>query len=270
MTKISQTIKLNNGLNLPRLGLGVWKIDNTKVGQAVAWALAAGYRHLDTACAYHNEAGVGEAVGQSGIKRNQVFITTKLAINDFFRPQAAFNESLNRLQMNYVDLYLLHWPFLNWKNAWTALEKIYRQGQAKSIGVSNFGISQLEYIKKHHGLKPVVNQIELSPFLYRQQLINYCQSEGIIVEAYSPLTRGKRLSDPTISSLAVAYHKTPAQIMIHWGLQHDFVMIPKSENRRHLQENIDVFDFDIDPQDMKKLDALNENYSALFPGWTRK
>ena len=270
MKNISKTLKLNNGVEIPRIGLGVWKIDDTTVEQAVLWALESGYRHIDTARAYGNEAGVGRAIRQSGISRDQIFITTKLAVNDFFRPEKAFQESMERLNMDYVDLYLLHWPFLNWKNAWKALEKIYKNGQAKSIGVSNFGIKQLEELKKLGGIKPLVNQVEISPFLSRTKLIEYCQSEGIVVEAYSPLTRGKKLNHPDLTSLAKKYDKSTAQISIRWGLQHGLVMLPKSATQSHIQSNINVFDFEIEPKDMDKLDLLNENYSALFPGWSRK
>ena len=255
---------------MPRLGLGVWKIDNSQVSQVVGWALEAGYRHIDTACAYKNEEGVGRGVRQSGITRDKIFITTKLAVQGFFHPRKAFDTSLSKLKMDYVDLYLLHWPFLNWKNAWRELEKIYRQGLAKSIGVSNFSITQLQDLKNLSGLIPAVNQVELSPFLNRQELVKYCQTEGIIVECYSPLTRGKRLRDSRLADMAASYKKSPAQIMIRWGLQHDFVMIPKSSTPEHLKSNFDVFDFELKPPDMKTLDSLNENYSALLPLWSRK
>lgn len=270
MNRISKTIKLSNGVEIPRIGLGVWKIENSKVSQVVSLALETGYRHIDTACAYRNESGVGLGIRQSSLNRQDIFVTTKLAIQDFFKPEKAFSQSLDKLKMDYVDLYLLHWPFLNWKNAWKTLENIYKNGQAKAIGVSNFGIRQLEELKKIGGIKPMVNQVEISPFLFREKLIDYCQSEDIVVEAYSPLTRGKRIDDPTLIGIANSSGKTTAQIMIRWGLQHNLVMLPKSETKSHIQSNYDVFDFEIDKNDMQKLDNLNENYSALIPGWSRR
>ncbi len=270
MTKLSKTIELSNGVEIPRVGFGVWKIDNEKVSGVVQTAIKAGYRHVDTARAYKNEEGVGKGIKKSGLDRKKMFVTTKLAVQDFSRPEEEFERSLEKLKMDYVDLYLLHWPFIGWKNAWKELEKIYKEGKARSIGVSNFNIKQLEEIKRMGGMKPMVNQVEISPFINRKELVAYCQTEGIVVEAYSPLTRGKRLGDKVINDLAKEYRKTAAQIMIRWGLQHDLVMLPKSETEEHIKSNIEVFDFEIKAADMKKLDSLNENYSALFPGWSRK
>lgn len=271
MNNIDKTIKLSNGVEIPRVGLGVWRIDNSMVSEVISWALDAGYRHVDTAKAYGNEEGVGKAINGSSLKREEIFVTTKLAAtNDFFRAEKAFYESLHRLNMEYIDLYILHWPFLNWKNAWKTLEKIYKDGKVRAIGVSNFGIKQLEEFKKLGGMKPMINQVELSPFLNRKKLIEYCKSEGIVVEAYSPLTRGRRINDETISEIAKKYNKSNAQIMIRWGLQQDLIMLPKSTNKSHVESNIQVFDFEISEEDMEKIDSLNENYSALIPGWSRK
>lgn len=267
MTKISPSLKLSNGVEIPRIGLGVWKIDNSKVSQVVEWALKAGYRHIDTATAYQNEEGVGQGIRLSGVPRQEIFVTTKIIIYDYFRPEEAIETSLNKLKLDYVDLYLIHRPFLGWKNAWRALEKIYQSGRARSIGVSNFGIHELEALKKMGGLMPMVNQVELSPFLNRQKLVEYCQSHGIIVEAYSPLTRGRRLDNQTVIDLAKKYHQSAAQIMIRWGLQHGLVMLPKSENKKHLENNFAVFNFEINDQDLKKLDSLNDNFTTL-PFWS--
>lgn len=269
MSNIGKTTILSNGVSIPRVGLGVWKIDNSKVDQAVLWALQAGYRHIDTAVAYKNEDGVGKGIRDSGLARKDIFVTTKLLVLDFFRVEKAFYESLARLDLDYVDLYLLHWPFFGWKRAWKTLEEIHSSGKAKAIGVSNFSIEQLKDLKKLSGVVPMVNQIETSPFLYRKKLIDYCQSEGILVEAYSPLTRGKKLQDMTVVNLAKQYKKTPAQIMIRWSLQHGLVVLPKSANKDRIKSNLDVYDFEIEPKDMRKIDSLNENYSALLPGWSR-
>lgn len=266
---MKETIKLNNGGSIPRVGLGVWQIENSKVNGVVAGAIKSGYRHIDTACVYKNELGVGEGIKQSGIKRKDVFVTTKLAVNDFYHAREAFLVSLKKLDMEYVDLYLIHRPFLFWKKAWKELEIICKSGAAKAIGVSNFSVKDIEALEKMGGVVPAVNQIELSPFLYRKDTIEYCQSRGMVVEAYSPLTRGKRMQEKAVLDMAKKYKKTSAQIMIRWGLQHNLVMLPKSENLEHIKSNIEVFDFDIDECDMKRLDSLNENFSALFPGWSR-
>ncbi len=269
MNKIGKKITLSNGVAIPSVGLGVWRIDNSEVEQSVIWALQAGYRHIDTAVAYRNEIGVGKGVRNIGVARKNIFVTTKLLVFDFFRVKKAFNDSLRRLNLDYVDLYLLHWPFFGWKRAWKVLESIYESGKARAIGVSNFSIEQLKDLKKLGGVVPMVNQIEISPFLYRQKLIEYCQSEGIVVEAYSPLTRGKRLKDMMVVNIAKQYKKAPAQIMIRWGLQHGLVVLPKSADKDRIESNLDVYDFEIEAKDMRKLDALNENYSALIPGWSR-
>ncbi len=270
MNNFGKSIRLKNGIEIPRLGLGVWKIDNSEVNRAVVWALKSGYRHIDTASVYKNEKGVGLGIRESGLSRADIFVTTKLSVFDFIRPETAFYQSLSRLGMDYVDLYLLHWPFFGWKNAWKTLEKIYKAGKARSIGVSNFGIKQLESLKKICEIGPMVNQVELSPFLNRAGLVDYCHSEKIVVEAYSPLTRAKRLKDQRLTVIADKYGKTSAQIMIRWGLQHNFVVLPKSETKDHIENNAAVFDFKLAEKDMQKLDDMNENYSALLPGWSRK
>jgi methylglyoxal/glyoxal reductase len=268
MNNIPPTIKLNTGAEIPRVGLGVWKIDNTSVVQAVSEALKAGYRHIDTAKVYGNEMGVGQAIKASKLKRSQIFVTTKLAVNDIHNPVPAIEESLSKLGLDYVDLYLIHWPFLGWKSAWKHLEEFYRQGKAKAIGVSNFNIRQLREINKFGTVTPAVNQIEISPFLSRRKTIDYCQKEGIVVEAYSPLTRGKRLGDAVLSQVAAAYKKTPAQIMLRWGLQCGLVVLPKSANPEHINSNLNIFNFEISAEDIQKLNALNEE-SSQIPLWSR-
>jgi methylglyoxal/glyoxal reductase len=268
MSKIPPTLKLNNGADIPRIGLGVWKIDNTKVIQVVKWALQAGYRHIDTAKVYGNEAGVGQGIRESEIKRSEIFVTTKLSVFDIRRPELAFAESLARLELKYVDLYLIHWPFFGWKNAWKAMETFLQDGKAKAIGVSNFGIKQLEELQKISHVLPAVNQVEISPFLNRGKLVKYCKSRGIAVECYSPLTRGKRIGNLVLQKLAQVYQTSPAQIMIRWGLQHGLVVLPKSQTQTHSVSNLDVFKFHISDSDMQKLDSLNENFS-LMPVWSR-
>lgn len=265
---MNKIIKLRNGVEMPRLGLGVWKIADEKVSEVVKWALKVGYRHIDTAEAYMNEEGVGRGIAESGIARDKIFVTSKLAVQNYFWAEKSFNESLKKLNFAYLDLFILHRAFFGWKGAWKVLEKFYKEGRIKAIGVSNFGIKELEELKKMGGEMPSVNQIELSPFLNREETVDYCKRQKIVVEAYSPLTRGKRINEPVLVNLAIKYQKTVAQLMIRWGLQHDLVMLPKSENKSHVESNIEVFDFEIIETDMKKLDSLNENFTML-PGWSK-
>lgn len=251
---------------MPALGLGVYQIPKgSQTQQAVLWALEAGYRHIDTASFYGNEADVGQAIKQSGIPREEIFVTTKLWPTDFWSAEAAFEKSLDKLGLDYLDLYLIHWPIPIGKGrAWKVLESLYRKRRVKAIGVSNYSIRDLKDLLKIADIRPTVNQVEFSPFLYQKKLLEYCQSEQIQLEAYSPLTRGKRLSDSTIDQLAKQYQKTAAQMMIRWSLQHGLVVIPKSSNHARIRENAQVFDFEISQTDMERLDGLHENYRALF------
>lgn len=249
---------------MPVLGLGVYQMTNEQVAVAMKAAFDIGYRHFDTASFYKNEEAVGKAVRESEIPREEIFITTKLWPTDYWRAEKAFAKSLKNLGLEYVDLYLLHWPTPGKGHAWKSLEKIYEQGLCKAIGVSNYSIEQLEALHKQARIVPAVNQVEFSPFLYRSELLVYCQANNIQLEAYSPLTRGKKLNDTTIEEIAKKYHKTPAQIMIRWSLQHGNIVIPKSSNPVRIQENADVFSFSLKDDDMKKLDALHQNFSSLF------
>jgi diketogulonate reductase-like aldo/keto reductase len=255
---------------IPKIGLGTWNIKTDDLVNIIPEAIKLGYRHFDTARKYSNEEGVGEGIRKSGIDRNKVFITTKLWITDFLRTKNAFEASLERLQVDYVDLYLIHWPFPFWTKAWVELERIQSSGKAKSIGVSNFGIKELEYIKNHYKIIPAVNQIEFSPFFYKKELIKYCQKEGIQVEAYSPLTRGYRLDDPKIQIIADKYQRTIPQILLAWCLHHNLIVLPKSTTIEHLKENFESQNIKLLKPDMEYLDSLNENYSALSTFWSKK
>ncbi len=257
-------------LNIPQIGLGTWNIKSDQLESLIPEAVKIGYRHFDTARKYSNEEGVGSGIKKSGINRNEVFITTKLWITDFLRAGSAFDASLKRLNMEYVDLYLLHWPFPFWTRAWTVLENILESGKAKNIGVSNFGIKELELIKRKYKFAPLVNQIEFSPFYYKKELLDYCNANNITVEAYSPLTRGYRLGDPKIKTIADKYSKTVPQIMLAWALGHNLVVLPKSTSLQHLQENWDAQFIQLSEADMNYLDSLNENYSALSTFWSKK
>jgi diketogulonate reductase-like aldo/keto reductase len=252
-------ITLQNGIKIPILGLGVWQMENgDETGNAVRWALEAGYRHIDTAALYGNEESVGLAVRESGIPRSEIFVTTKLWPTDYLNPQKGFDTSMKRLGLDYVDLYLVHWPIpLMTKSVWHAMEKIYASGRAKAIGISNYGIKNIEDLLSYATVLPAVNQVKFSPFNYDAALHEYCRSKKIALEAYSPLTRGKKLGDEKVKMIAEKYHKSPAQILIRWCIEHQIVVIPKSSNKERIIENADVFDFSISPEDMKTLNNLS-------------
>jgi diketogulonate reductase-like aldo/keto reductase len=268
---ISSTVRLNNGVEMPSFGLGTFRSEKGLPTQnAVRWALEAGYRHVDTAAAYGNEEDVGIALRQSGIDRHQVFVVTKVWNDNqgYDSTLRAFDASLERLGLEYVDLYLIHWPVTKLRGqTWKALEKLYEQGKCRAIGVSNYMIRHLKELLAESPIVPAVNQVEFSPFLYRKELLDYCRVKGIQLEAYSPLSRGRKLGDPRLAAIAARYGKTPAQVAIRWALQHELVVIPKSIHRERILENAQVFNFEITAEDMQALDALNENYSVIQPDW---
>jgi len=262
------TGKLNNGVEMPLLGLGVWQISTGPATQrAVTTALQTGYRLIDTAKFYGNEADVGVAVRESGIPRDEVFITTKLWNNDhgFDAALKAFEASRKRLGFPAVDLYLIHWPVPGErKETWRALERILKDGTARAIGVSNYTIPHLEELLASSSVVPAVNQVELSPFLAQKPLIEFCRKHGIAVEAYSPLTKGHRLGDKRLKAVAQRYGKSVPQILIRWGLQQGIIEIPKSAKPDHIKENAAVFDFEIRPEDMRALDSLSEDLHVAW------
>jgi diketogulonate reductase-like aldo/keto reductase len=256
------TIALNDGQALPRLGLGVYEIPaGAPTRRAVRAALDAGYRLIDTASLYGNERDVGVAVRESGL-RDEVTVTTKLWNSDHGhdRALAAARESLDRLGLDRIDLYLVHWPVPRLRReSWRALEELQRAGVCRSIGVSNYTIRHLEELLAHASVAPAVNQVELSPFLPQRELCAFCAARGIAVEAYSPLTRGERLRHPTIRAIAARHRRTPAQVMIRWALEQGVVAIPKSARPEGIRENAAVFDFALAPEDGAALDGLDEN-----------
>ncbi len=262
------TVTLNNGVEMPYFGLGVYLAGSGKETEnAVTAALKRGYRHIDTAAMYKNEEDVGRAVAGSGIPRKDIFITTKLWNSDhgFDRAQKALDKSLSRLKMDYVDLYLIHWPVEEKRReSWKALVKMQEEGKCRAIGVSNYTIRHLRQLLTESPVVPAVNQVEFSPFLYQKDLLEFCRENGIQPEAYSPLTRGKKLDHKTLVSLGEKYGKSPAQIMIRWALQHDIVVIPKSVHEKRIEENAQVFDFTISPDDMQQLDSLNQNFRVAW------
>ncbi|MRH44937.1 aldo/keto reductase [Aquibacillus halophilus] len=256
------TKELHNGVKIPVVGLGVYKMIDGSVYEAVKSALDIGYRHIDTASFYENEEGVGRAIKDSGIPREDIFITTK-AWNDeqgYDEALAAFQRSLDKLELDYVDLYLVHWPVPGkYKETWRALEKIYRDGKAKAIGVSNFLPHHLEDLMSEAEIMPMANQIELHPQLTQVETREYCERHNIVIEAWSPLGKANYLDDPILQELAAKHNKTPAQIIVRWDFQSGIVTIPKSVKASRQKENADIFDFELSAEDMKKIDSLNQD-----------
>ena len=264
---INDKAKLNNGLEIPYLGLGVYLIKGKSVLESIQWALEAGYRHIDTAKFYENESEVGLAVRNSLIPRSEIFITTKLWNDDhgYDNARKAFYKSLERFGFDYVDLFLIHWPGGNKREeTWRALESLYKEGVCKSIGVSNYTINHLTNTLENAEIMPQLNQVEFSPFLYQKELFEFCISNKIQLEAYSPLGKGEILKNSKIIEIAKIYNKSTAQILIRWCLQHKVVVIPKSSNKARIFENANVFDFQISSGDMNKLDSLNQNLRVTW------
>lgn len=268
---LSSTMTLNNGVQMPMFGLGTYlSPQGTATREAVQAALRVGYRLLDTAAAYGNEADVGAAIAESGIAREEIFVTTKVWIDDqgAKATPSAFRQSLQALGLDYLDLYLIHWPAPSrWQQAWTAMQGLLDSGACRAIGVSNFEIHHLEELRRISSVLPAVNQVEFSPFLYRKALLEYCSEQGIRLEAYSPLTRGEKFNDPRLRNIAKKYGKSPAQILIRWPLQHGVIVIPKSVHAARIREDAEVFDFEIAPEDMAILDSMNEDFYTISAGW---
>jgi diketogulonate reductase-like aldo/keto reductase len=249
---------LADGHQMPILGLGVWQMPNgAESVNAVRWALDLGYRHIDTAQAYGNEESVGRALRDSGVPRHEVFLTTKFDPGGRKDPVAAAEQSLRRLGVDQVDLYLIHWPAGGPTWAWPGMERARERGLARSIGVSNFGASELEEVIAAGTMAPAVNQVEFSPLEYRRALLDACRRRKVAVEAYSPLGTGRHLSDETVNRVAQRTGRTRAQVLLRWCLQHDVLVIPKSTHRERIAENAQIFDFALSDEDMAELDALD-------------
>lgn len=259
-------VTLNNGRQMPLLGLGAYDMHGKEAEAAITDALEIGYRLIDTAAAYENEKEVGNALRSSSIPRSEIFATTKVANDDqgYDSTLKAFEKSMQRLHLDYIDLYLVHWPVKGKREAtWKALEKLYTEKQVRAIGVANYLVPFLEELKGYASITPAVNQVEFSPFLFLKDLYKYCRQHHIQLQSYSPLARGKKFHDQTLLNLANKWGKTPAQIMIRWNLEHQVSTIPKSVSRKRLQENFDVFDFALDAADMKLLDNVNEDFRVV-------
>jgi len=248
---------LADGNEIPLLGLGVWQVpDGPECENAVRWALELGYRHVDTAQAYGNEASVGRALRDSGVPRSDVYITTKFhpGRKD---PEAEAQRSLERLGVDQVDLYIVHWPAGGATWAWDGMQRAQAAGHARSIGVSNYSVAEVDELRGVADVLPVVNQVQFSPFEYRRGLLEASEERGIALEAYSPLGTGRHLDDPRVRAVADRVGRTPAQVLIRWCLQRDLVVLPKSTHRERLEENAGVFDFALSDEDMAALDALD-------------
>ena len=264
MTETSPLVKLNDGNFMPQLGLGVWKAsDGQEVENAVKIAIQTGYRLIDTAMVYQNERGVGKAIHESGVDRKELFITTKLWNSDQGKGKVrpALEASLERLGLDYVDLYLIHWPTPArglYVETWQEIIKLQQDGLIKSIGVSNFQIEHWEELKKHTSVVPAVNQVELHPYFQQRELREYCMQNGIQVESWSPIggSKGDVLENDEIINIAHSHAKSPAQIVIRWHLQNGLVVIPKSTNEGRIRENFDVFNFELSADEMNTVNAL--------------
>lgn len=273
MISIAPSVVLHNGINMPQLGLGVWKAeDGDEVESAVTAALEAGYRLIDTAAVYGNEEGVGRAILASNVPREELFITTKLWNSDQGDEQkvrAAFEASLRRLGVEYIDLYLIHWPMPDkdlYVQTWQTLEKLHQEGKVRAIGVSNFKPEHLEKLLASASVVPVVNQIELHPYLPQHETREYCFAHNIAVESWSPIggSRGNLLGDEVVKKIADDHGKSPAQVVIRWHIQNGLIVIPKSVHAERIQENIDVFDFELTDEQMNQLNGL-ENGTRMGP-----
>lgn len=251
------TLTMNDKHTIPQIGLGLWKVrDETEFQTAFEAGIAAGYRHFDSAQAYQNEQFLGAAWHKSGFERNELFLTTKIAVQHFGHSKAlrTFDESLEKMQTDYVDLLLLHFPVtLLRKRTWQALEEIQAAGKARSIGVSNFTVRHLQEMEQYSKVTPAVNQVELHLFLQQPELVKYCHEKGIVVEAYSPLAHAKSMDDPVIAEIAEKHGKSYAQIMLRWLIEQGLVVLPKSVTPSRIRENIAIFDFELDEDDLAQL-----------------
>lgn len=260
---------LNNGVKIPLIGFGTYKSgSNEETEKIVKYALETGYRQIDTASFYGNEVGIGNGIKSSKVNREDIFIVTKLWNDDhgYEKTIEAFNKSLENLQVDYIDLYLIHWPNKLNIETWKAFEELYEKGQVKAIGVCNFKQNHLEELIKNCRIKPMVNQVEIHPSNQKQELLEYCENNKIQLIAWSPIMRGKIFDNEIMISLSEKYNKSIAQIVLRWHMQRGIIPIPKSSNESRIKENLDIFDFEIYEEDMKKINLLDEGYDASVTG----
>ncbi|MDN4526327.1 aldo/keto reductase [Fictibacillus fluitans] len=265
-TSLTDTTTLHNGVKMPRFGLGVFKVkEGEEVIESVKAAIKNGYISIDTAAIYGNEEGVGQAIRESGVAREDLFITTKLWNSEqgYDSTLKAFETSMEKLGLEYLDLYLIHWPGKDkYKDTWKAFEKLYNDGRIKAIGVSNFQVHHLEDLMSSCEIKPMVNQVEYHPHLTQKELHAFCKKNEIQLEAWSPLKQGQLLEDATLKEIADKHNKTVAQVILRWDLQNEVVTIPKSTKEHRIIENADVFDFELSSEDMERIDGLNQDSRA--------
>ena len=264
---LENKLKLNNGNTIPQIGFGTWELTGKTCYDSVKFALESGIRHIDTASMYENEEDVGRAIRDSQLPREELFITSKVWIDEqgYDDTFAAYSRSLKKLGLDYLDLYLVHWPAKKTRlDTYRALEVLYKDKKVKNIGVSNYILEHLTELEKHAEITPAVNQLELHPFDYglRKATIDYCFKKGIVVEAYRPLVKAKKNADPTLQRIAGKHDVSVAQVLIRWSLQKSFVVIPRSANPKHIRQNIDVFGFELKDEEIAQLDSLNENLSS--------
>jgi methylglyoxal/glyoxal reductase len=259
---IESTMTLNNGVEMPRFGLGVFRTElGAETENAVRWALEAGYRSVDTAALYGNEAEVGKIVHSGIVSREDVFVTSKVWVDDlsYKGTKAAFDKSMERLALDYVDLYLIHWPVNDWQGAWRALEEAYRAGRAKAIGVSNFLEHHLEELLAKAEVPPAVNQIEFHPYLQQPDLQAYCRKYNIALTAWAPIMKGRVMDVPELVEIGHKYGKSPVQVTLRWMLQIDVITIPKSARKERIESNADIFDFELTDEDVQMINGLDRN-----------
>jgi 2,5-diketo-D-gluconate reductase A len=258
------TVALDDGKSIPQLGFGVFQIDPAETAEAVARALEVGYRHIDTAQMYENEREVGEGIRRSGLDRGEVYVTSKLS-NAYHRPDDArrsFDETLTKLGSDYVDLFLVHWPLPtlydgDFVSTWRALEELHREGRARSIGVSNFEVHHLERLAAECEVAPAVNQIELHPYFQNVEVRRYGEEHGIATQAWSPIAQGRVLGDDTLVEIAERLGRSPAQVILRWHIQRGSIVFPKSTTPARIEENFALFDFELEPEDLRRIDALD-------------
>lgn len=272
-------VTLNNGVDIPALGFGVWQMEDLKECEnAVIKAIQTGYRMIDTAAIYQNETAVGAAVKNSGVDRDELFITSKVWVQDhgYEKTKSAFQRTLDRLQMDYLDMYLIHWPYGDFLGTWKALEELYQEGRIKAIGVCNFTVEKLEELKAHSAILPVINQIELHPVFQQKELQVYDRENNIVTQPWSPLGNGNAnlLSNTDLKAIAEKYGKTVAQVILRWHLQEGFVVIPKSVTPSRIEENFNVFDFELTEDEMNTVRSLDTGKRLFFdpkdPEWEQK
>ncbi|MFC6323897.1 aldo/keto reductase [Companilactobacillus baiquanensis] len=270
---IESCVTLNNGVKMPQLGMGVWQVNNTQAAQSVEWAIKHGYKAIDTAKQYGNEKGVGiglkKGLADNHLKREDIFLTTKIYNGDqgYESTLKQFEGQLKNLQTDYVDLLLIHWPVDGtYLSAWKALEEIYRQGKARAIGVSNFNITKLQDVLKTASVKPAVNQMEFHPLCQEEDIKNFCDEQNIYLEAWSPLGSGTVLKDTRLQKIADKYNKSVAQVILRWDLQRDVITIPKSSHEARIEQNADIFDFELSDDDVNEINGFDIDKRSLWYG----